>query len=266
MPYLVDQMADRPHDTKAFAAGLLNPNIEKPDSVTGPNGAAADKRYNVYRNNVTVSLINAMADIFPAVQKITGEEYFRAMAREYVRAYPPSSPLLFLYGQDFAEFIESFDPAKTMPYLADVARAERGWLTAYHAADQKPLEAAILGAVDPARMAEVCFEPHPATFLLQSRYPVHDIFLMNRDFMEVSALDMSIGQNLMLTRPELDIRIIQTSAADHAFLEAIISGRNLGEAAAAGMGKDAAFDLNNALSMLLGTGATQSITLDGQKI
>ena len=266
MPYLVNQMADRPHDTKAFAAGLLNPNIDKPDSVVGPGGSAADKRYNVYRNNVTVSLINALADIFPGVQKITGEEYFRAMAREYVRAHPPSSPLLFLYGQNFAEFVENFEPARTMPYLADVARAERGWLTAYHAADVKPLEAAILGAVDPARMAEVCFDAHPATFLLASPYPVHDIFLMNRDFMEVGPLDMSIGQSLMLTRPEFDIRIIQTSQADHAFLEAIMSGRTLGEAAAAGIEIEAAFDLNNALSMLLGTGATQSITLDGQRI
>lgn len=266
MLFLVDQMADEPHDTSEFAAGLLNPDITKPDEVVGPNGGGADKRYNVYRNNVTVSLINALADIFPGVQKITGEQYFRAMAREFVRANPPSSPLLFLYGQDFAEFIASFEPAKTMPYLADMARAERGWLTAYHAADIAPLDAAKLGAVDPTRLAEIVFKLHPATFLLQSAFPVHDIFLMNRGFKEVAPLDMTIGQSLMLTRPQLDIRIVELDPADHAFLSAIQEGQSLGNAAAIGTQTNEAFDLNNALSMLLGTGATQSIILDAQEI
>lgn len=266
MLFLVDQMTDNTHDTGEFAAGLLNPDINKPDEVIGPNGSAADKRYNVYRNNVTVSLVNALADIFPGVQKITGEKYFRAMAREYVRANPPSSPLLFLYGQNFANFIENFEPAKTMPYLADMARAERGWLTAYHAADIAPLDAAKLGSIDPDRLADVVFAPHPATFLLQSAYPVHDIFLMNRDFKEVAPLDMTIGHCLMLTRPQLDIRIVQLEQADYAFLTALFNGQSLGEAAATGTQADEAFDLNNALTMLLGTGATQSITLDAQAI
>jgi putative DNA-binding protein len=37
--------------------------------------------YNVYRNNVTVSLIDALVAIYPAVQRITGGDFFRAMAR-----------------------------------------------------------------------------------------------------------------------------------------------------------------------------------------
>lgn len=266
MLFLVDQMPGDAHDTSNFAAGLLNPDVTKPDEVVGPNGSAADKRYNVYRNNVTVSLINALADIFPGVQKITGEDYFRAMAREYVRANPPSSPLLFLYGQNFAEFIENFEPAKTMPYLADMARAERGWLTAYHAADISPLDAAKLGAVDPARLAEISFVAHPATFLLQSKSPVHEIFLMNRGFKDIAPLDMTLGQSLMLTRPQLDIRIVQLDHGDYAFLAAIMDGQNLGTAAAIGTQANEAFDLNNALSMLLGTGATQSILLNAQEI
>src|SRR3974390_136719 len=42
-----------------------------------PSGT--DKRYNVYRNNVTVSLIDALAAIYPAIQRITGVDAFRAM-------------------------------------------------------------------------------------------------------------------------------------------------------------------------------------------
>ena len=62
-----------------FAQALLNPTLTAPALVTGPNGKAAGKRYAVYRNNVTVSLIDALAAIYPAVQRITGPDFFRAV-------------------------------------------------------------------------------------------------------------------------------------------------------------------------------------------
>src|SRR6202007_1114597 len=100
------------------ASALIDPTRPTPVGVTGPRGKAAIKRYNVYRNNVTVSLIDALAAIYPAVQRITGVEFFRAMAPFYRAATPPTSPLLFEYGRDFPAFIEGYEPAQDMPWLA----------------------------------------------------------------------------------------------------------------------------------------------------
>jgi Putative DNA-binding domain len=50
-----------------------------PEDVVAARGKGVVKQYNVYRNNVTVSLIDALAAIYPAVQRITGVEFFRAM-------------------------------------------------------------------------------------------------------------------------------------------------------------------------------------------
>src|SRR6516225_5023142 len=90
-----------------FASALLDPAGATPAVVLGPAGKGAVKRYNVYRNNVTVGLINALAAVYPAVQRITGVEFFRVMARFHIRAAPPSSPLLFEYGREFPAFIET---------------------------------------------------------------------------------------------------------------------------------------------------------------
>src|SRR5437016_589642 len=109
----------------AFAPALLDPARLAPQIVTGPNGKGPGKRYDVYRNNVTVSLIDALAAIYPAVQRITGTGFFRAMARFHVRGTPPSSPLLFEYGRDFPAFIEGYEYAQDMPWLGDTARIER---------------------------------------------------------------------------------------------------------------------------------------------
>src|SRR6516164_8103437 len=131
----------QPSFAAVFAHGLTDPTRTTPADVVGPRGKAAVKRYNVYRNNVMVSLIDALAAIYPAVQRITGVEFFRAMARLYARAAPPESPLLFEYGRQFPAFIEAYKYAAQMPWLADIARLERAWLDAYHAADAAQLSA-----------------------------------------------------------------------------------------------------------------------------
>lgn len=141
-----------PHvNAASFGRALLDPQMATPDGLTGPDGETAPKRFNVYRNNVIVSLCEALGESFPAVKALLGEEYFRALAQAFVTAHPPVSPVLIWYGAGFADFLDAFPPLKAYPYLGDVARLEWSWLQAYHAADAAPLDPAILGSVDPQR-------------------------------------------------------------------------------------------------------------------
>ena len=158
-PSLHAPVAASPAYSAVFSAALLKPDRETPALVSGPAGKAAAKRYNVYRNNVTVSLIDTLAGVYPAVQRITGVEFFRAMARFHIRETPPTSPLLFEYGRDFPAFIERYEYAQGMPWLADTARIERAWLDAYHEADAAPLTASDLASFPPERLADLVFAP-----------------------------------------------------------------------------------------------------------
>src|ERR1700740_665259 len=153
----------QPSYTVAFAAALIDPERDTPMIVSGPAGKGAVKRYNVYRNNVTVSLIDALAAGYPAVQRIPGVDFFRARARFPVGATPLTSRLLFEYGRDFPAFIAAYDYAQGMPWLADVARIERAWLDAYHAADAPPLPAAALAQVPADRLGDTIFRAPPTT-------------------------------------------------------------------------------------------------------
>src|SRR5258708_4184364 len=169
-----------PSFAAAFAGALLDPDLATPAGVAGPKSKAADKRYNVYRNNVTVSLTSALAVAFPATQRITGADFFRAMARFYVPAPPPLSPLVFEYGRDFPDFIDRYEYAQSVPWLADVARVERAWLDAYHAADVEPLMPHALASILPERLADTVLKPHPAVRIVRSRFPAVPIFPANR--------------------------------------------------------------------------------------
>jgi hypothetical protein len=245
----------------AFSDALLKPDRAIPPLVSGPKGKAAAKRYAVYRNNVTVSLIDALAAVYPAVQRITGVEFFRAMARFHVRETPPTSPLLFECGYDFPAFIEQYEYARSMPWLADTARVERAWLDAYHAADTSPLAASDLASVPAERLADLVFTPHPATRLVRSRFAAVTIFAANRDAAPVAEIDASRPEDALITRPEFEV-VVRRLAPGHAeFLSALIAGRPLGEAAAVALEAQSDFDIGMGLATLIESGACASAYL-----
>lgn len=244
-----------------FSAALMNPDCATPALVAGPGGKAAVKRYNVYRNNVTVSLIDALAATFPAVRRITGEDFFRAMARFHIRETPPTSPLLFEYGRDFPGFIERYDYAQAMPWLADTARIERAWLDAYHAADAPPLSADALGSLPQDRLADIVFEAHPATRIVRSRFAAVTIFSANRAEAPVCRIDAGLAEDALITRPEFDVLVHHLPPGGADFLSALIAGHPLGVAAALALEVEPAFDIGGAIAATIEAGVFTSIRI-----
>src|SRR6516225_2891540 len=90
---------------RAFAAALGEPSAPPPAMTRGRGGAPDARRFSVYRNNVAVGLIGALEARYPASRKIAGDEVFRVIARAFVRAEKPRSPVMIAYGEDFPEFI-----------------------------------------------------------------------------------------------------------------------------------------------------------------
>jgi hypothetical protein len=250
----------QPSYAAAFASALIDPERGTPAIVTGSAGKGSVKRYNVYRNNVTVSLIDALAAIYPAVQRITGVDFFRAMARFHVRATPPTSPLLFEYGRDFPESIEGYEHARPMPWLVDTARLERAWLDAYHSEDAAPLSSYALGSVPPERLADLVFAAHPATRIIRSLFSVVTIFAANRGHKPVGRIDASMPEDALVTRPDLDVEVRRLPPGGAVFLSSLMSGQSLGEAAATALQAVPAFDIAANIAGMIEAGAFTAIT------
>jgi hypothetical protein len=239
-----------------FCPPLLNPDRDTPSAVTGPGSKTAVKRYKVYRNTVTVSLINALVAIFPATERITGSDFFRAMARFHIRANPPRSPLLFEYGGGFPDFIEQYEYARQLPWLADVARIERAWLDAYHAADMTPLRADVLASIAPERLSDIVFSPHAATRIVRSRFSALSLFAANRSDETVGTpVEPDTPEDALITRPELEVVARRLPPGGASFLESLISGHTLADAATAAFAEEALFDLPANIAGMLEAGA-----------
>lgn len=220
-----------------FVETLFQPHKVAPHYVQNARHEYAPKRFAVYRNNVVVSLMNALADGFPLCQNIVGEEFFHYLAREYLYTNPPNSPLLFLYGADFAQFIEVFSPARSVPYLADMARLEYEKRLSYFARDEVTIPQEFIAGIPLDRLssAELAFADSVKT--LSSDFPIYDIFMRQSD--ENFPLSQA-GQDILITRQEGIVKIHRAPTGFHQFFQ-LAKTQNI-EAAIAAIASNENFD------------------------
>lgn len=213
----------------AFIVALKNPDLPNPLGMGG-----SKDRFNVYRNNVAVSLRDALGETFPVVKKLVGEEFFAGMAQAFVREHLPKTPVLLEYGGAFPRFIERFSPAESVPYLSDVARVEWAWLQAYHAADAASITSDALVEVSEDKLDDLRFETHPSLWLIDSDWPVISMWLAHQgtDAPDLSALPSGPEYGLIV-RPEyvVDVHVISASASR--LIDQLADEQSLGSAFAA---------------------------------
>ena len=254
-------------DQAAFARALLDPGLPPPADLVAWNGSDPATRLAVYRNNVMVSLLGVLADTFPVTRALVGEEFFHAMGQCFVRESPPQSPVMAEYGAGFADSIARFEPARSLPYLPDVARLEWLRLVALHAADAPPLDTARLAArlaallSNETDLARAHLRLHPSFAVLHSDWAVVSIWAAHQGVGELAAIDIDRAETAWVVRPDLDVDVIPVRAAAGALAAALLDGLPLGAAAEVALRTDPGFDLPATLAALIRCGALIDLTV-----
>ncbi len=243
-----------------FASALLNPEKPAPGDIRRPSlseaGRAQTKRFDVYRNNVLATAIDALAETFPVVEKLVGEAFFRAMAKSFVIACPPRSPILMDIGEGFAAFIDDFPPAQSVPYLADMARLEQARVRGHHATDAVPIDISQLAVLEADIVGNVTLQAHPSLTLIRSAFPIGSVWSVSIGESDDSAdIDMSQGEDVLILRPSLKVETIVLPAGGGAFLAALLDGQSIAAAAEAGSIDSEYFDLSSHLAGTFAAGA-----------
>ena len=229
----------------AFAAALLDPDAAVPPGILDPLGRPAPKRFAVYRNNVASSLTRALEAAFPTVRKLVGEAFFAAMAGAFLRAHPPTSQMLMLYGDALPHWLESFPPVAHLGYLPDVARLDQAMRESYHAVDSDPLSEGEFQVLLGGDLAHKRLCLAPSLRLVRSAWPVQSIWAATHD---AGPAPLPGAEVALVLRPLFDPRPHRLSAADADFVQALLDGLTLGQ----GLEKaGAAADLPTVLSLLI---------------
>lgn len=237
---------------RLFKDHLLNNDSEGPSQnfyrlFRQDGGVSCENRLKIYRNNILTSCSQAIAAAYPLTEKLVGRDFFRQTVRAFILEYPPAEGNLNLYGAVLPDFIKGYKPAQSLPYLADFARLEWARHAAFYAPDDSALNPEDLSRIRKSELPGLRLTFRRSFTLLQSAFPLDEIFAFCRNEKpDINRLGIQ-GVNLLIGRPRLEIIQHELDASEYVFLQGLAARETIHEATIAAIEKYPDFNLTAVL-------------------
>ncbi len=189
-----------------------------------PQGSKA-QRWHVYEHGYLARIVDALQLEYRAVARIIGDGPFHALVRRYLTRCVPRSFDLGHAGDRFADFLEGDELTCALPFLPDLARAERHLAEAFVAGDAEPLTWSALRVLDPAAVLDLRVRARPGTGLVRSRWPIADLWRLHDvpdEDVDVALEDRS--QIVLIHRVGFAARLSTIGALEASLVELALAG------------------------------------------
>jgi len=229
-----------------YQTGFMNHLFSVSSDIESEIDPAYLHRLGIYRNNVRVGLKSYLADVYPAIKALVGDDFFNAFCQNHIETTPPTSGNLHDYGDALASALARHSALANLPYLADVAHLEWAYHRAYYAPSGLPLAM----PEDPNLLLGAQSGLAPSVSLLESPYPIDELWRQSLpDFQGPFSVQLEDGpSSLLVLRARSGVKVQRLDAAAMQFLRAIESGRTFGSAIESAMSREGAERLTGFLS------------------
>lgn len=124
---------------------------------------------------------------------------------------------------------------------------------AYHAADAAPLAHGEIVAMltDAQRVDKMAMTLHPAVQVLPSHYAVISLWAAHQGVLDIETVDPLIAESALVWRHGLDVEVAAIPKAGAGFVQGLLDGHCLHDAAEAALALDDQFDLGVQLGHLI---------------
>ena len=247
---------------QSFAADLWEEELNRLDAVVMDGRLPAERLFQVYRNNFWISAEDALAGIYKVIKRLVGAEFFSFMVNHFLRSYPPRYGNMIQLGSDLPVFLSDFKPVEELPYLADIARLELSYHQVFHAAETRPFNPQVMKEIPSEKIALLHFDMSSNSRLVYSPFPIFQIWSVNQDQYEGDQnVNLKSGsESVLITRPNLEVKLLKLDQVEARFLQYLIAGNNLGQATEAALLISKKFNLEAVLTKFLAAG---TLTLTG---
>jgi hypothetical protein len=196
----------------------------------GPRSTASD-RLNVYRQSYFARLIECVADDYPALQYMLGEDGFAELAQAYVEKYPSRNPNLNYYSRHLATFLRESQPPTSQPreLCADLAELEWAMVEVLHAPAAEAIDLAHLQTYPFEKWASACFHRADTARILRFAYPVNRFYQAFRNDEGPAAPEAGTSATAVYRQGQTIWRMDLTPGMC-GLLETLFGGASLGEA------------------------------------
>jgi hypothetical protein len=238
----------------------VTPNVTQTGAQALSDRAALQQRLALYRGNVRGQWRAALANSYPVLNALVGDDYFDALALAYARAYPSQSGDLHRFGAELACFVEGYEEDPKFGYFADVARLEWFLHVAYFAKDVVPFSNAQWLEIGEERLLDKRLAVHPACAAISSRYAIADIWLAHQPG---GTFPESVDEvtHVLTVRPDWRPTILVHSDAAHAAFMALQRGESLNQALDKAFALDPDFDFPSRWQSWIATQAVTGVVL-----
>ncbi|TGQ38352.1 DUF2063 domain-containing protein [Mesorhizobium sp. M00.F.Ca.ET.216.01.1.1] len=216
-------------------------------------------RLRIYRNNTRSSLTAVLIAVFPVTVRLVDERFFRFVASEFIRRYPPVESRLARYGAGFPRFLKSIDTLSDMPVVAETARLEWAIAEALDAASLPPRTLAEYDNTDLGMSPDILLQP--SLRLIISHWSVMSVWKAHQKATLAEQFGgwMRRPERVALWRSGESVRLILLDRSNFAFLHALKHGFGLEQAISRAVALDPMFDLVSALVRLFGDGLVTDV-------
>lgn len=187
----------------------------------------------IYQNNVRGALQSSLAQVYPVCQKILGDNYFKQLARVYIKHHPSKHPDLNHYGESFSNFLSSQyqqrDELNDFPYLSDLARLEWLYQSVYYAAQGSVFDFSAFARLTEQQQAQSTFQIAPCLEFMTSGYPVVSIWQINQHDSTLSQSLELHSESYCIFRNNNQIELVVIDADAYNLLVLVSAGKSLTE-------------------------------------
>lgn len=225
-------MPTLPELQRLFAATMFDASANAVQAHVEAGSLLPAERLDIYRNNVFSNYRKALQDTYPTIGRLVGDEFFNAAARVYIQRTEARSGDLNDYGEDFAEFLQGFAPARDLAYLPDMARLEWHMHRVFHAADPDPVDLSHLVTLKEDEFGRIRCALLPTARLFSSAYPVVRIWQVSQpgaDDADNVSLDEG-SQQVLICRRGYQVELRRLDPPEYTLLEKFSQGHTLAQA------------------------------------
>ncbi len=127
-------------------------------------------RLAIYGNAYQSRLVEALANDYPAVNYLIGEDDFDRLSLAYTKTHPSTHYSLRWFGKDFAQFLTNHNIYSKRPYLAELANFEWAFVNAFDAKNTDVLEVKDAAIIPPDAWPNLQMFLHPSVCIVTCKW------------------------------------------------------------------------------------------------
>lgn len=213
-----------------FSDTLLYKSDQIAEQIKPKKAFTSNELLQVYRNNFVMGVTEALSATYQHTLSLVGEEFFNAVARQFILSHPPQENNMLTYGHGFSEYLYHLKQLKELPYVAEMARFE--WLleqTANKKIQTSTLDLQHLQSIPAEQLENIMFHITTQVSLFSSQQNIQHLYQM---IIRQQVQETDLNQTCyiaLIKQINFTIELVSLNETEFLLIEQIMQQKTLGK-------------------------------------